>query len=63
MMEIRVENTKTILDWASVGTAIATVAGWLPSIAALLTIIWTGLRILDDPRVQALIQWVRRKLT
>jgi hypothetical protein len=32
---------KHYIDIASVGTAIATVSGWLPSIAALFSIVWS----------------------
>lgn len=42
-----VEHVKTAIDGASLGTVIATLAGWLPQIAALFTIIWTGIRIYD----------------
>ena len=36
-----------ILDATSVTVAAGTVFGWLPSIAAAFTIIWTGLRIYE----------------
>lgn len=39
------ESLKQLCDGASVTTVVATVAGWLPDIAALLTIVWTGFRI------------------
>lgn len=40
-------ETKTVLDILSISTVIATVASWLPPIAALLTIIWTSMRIYE----------------
>lgn len=41
------EKIKFIGDIAAGGTAVATLVGWLPSIAALLAIIYTGYRIYD----------------
>jgi hypothetical protein len=43
---------KTILDIASVGTAVATVTNLLPALAALVTIVWTGIRIYETDTVQ-----------
>lgn len=36
-----------ILDAISVGVIFSTIVGWLPSIAALLSIIWLGIQIYD----------------
>jgi hypothetical protein len=36
----RMETTKHILDFASFGATIASIAGWLPPIAALMSILW-----------------------
>ena len=36
---------KVAADVASVGTVIATIAGWLPPIAALLSIVWLSMQI------------------
>jgi hypothetical protein len=33
------------IDWVAYGTAVAVVAGWLPPLAALFSIIWLGLQI------------------
>ena len=51
------EQMKQAADVLSVSTAVATVAGWLPAIAALFTIIWTGIRIYETDTVQS---WVKR---
>lgn len=40
-----VEGAKSLADYVAVGTTVGTVLGLLPYIAALFTIIWTGLRI------------------
>ena len=45
-------NVRYALDAAAGGTAIATVAGWLPPVAALFTIIWLAMQMYG---------WVRRK--
>jgi hypothetical protein len=49
---------KAVGDIVSVGTVIATIAGWLPAIAALLTIIWTVIRIVETDTVQ---RWLKKK--
>lgn len=41
------ETVKIAVDWAALGTTIATLAGFLPAVAALFTIIWTGIRIYE----------------
>lgn len=39
------DNTKHVVDAVSVGTVVATLAAWLPPLAAFLSIVWTGLRL------------------
>lgn len=46
---------KAILDVVSVGTAVATLANILPAFAAILTIVWTGIRIYETDTVQSLL--------
>jgi len=41
------ESTKHALDAVSVVTKIGTLADILPAVAALFTIIWTGIRIVE----------------
>jgi hypothetical protein len=41
------ETTKHIVDAISVTTVVGTLTAWLPPIAALLSIIWTALRIYE----------------
>lgn len=54
-----ISNTdKHLLDILSIGTAVATLTNHLPSIAAILTIIWTGIRIFETETVQG---WLGRK--
>lgn len=53
------EVIRAIGDTASVATAVGTLAGYMPSLAALFTIIWTGIRIYETNTVQAFIK--RRK--
>lgn len=48
------EAVKTVLDGVAVTGGIATIAGWLPDVAASLTIIWLGLRIWESRTIQAI---------
>ena len=52
------ESTKHAVDAASVFTAVGSILAWLPAIAALFTIVWTGIRIYETKTVQS---WVKRK--
>lgn len=38
---------RDLADVAAGATAVGALLGWLPSIAALFTIVWTGIRIYD----------------
>lgn len=49
------EQVKSIGDAASVITVVGTLADILPSLAALFTIIWTGVRIYETQTVQKLL--------
>jgi hypothetical protein len=52
------EPTKHAIDAASIFTAVGSVLAWLPSVAALFTIVWTGIRIYETKTVQT---WVKRR--
>lgn len=45
---------KHILDVASVATVVGSLADFLPHVAALFTVVWTGIRIWETPTVQSL---------
>ena len=49
------DSTKHILDFASIFTAVGTVLKWLPYLAAIFTIVWTGIRIYETRTVQTVI--------
>jgi hypothetical protein len=49
---------KSAGDAVSIVTVIGTLAQWLPAVAALFTIIWTGIRIYETETVQG---WVGKK--
>lgn len=51
------EQIRQIGDAGSVAVVVGSLVGWLPSIAALLTIVWTAIRIYESPTVQ---RWIRR---
>ena len=51
------EHTKHLIDGVSVATVMGTLMSWLPSIAALFTIIWTAIRIYETKTVQG---WLKK---
>ena len=55
------DTFKHILDVLSVVTVLGTLANMLPSIAAIFTIIWTGIRIIETDTVRSLIKRIRGK--
>jgi tRNA A58 N-methylase Trm61 len=48
------EASKHVMDAASVITVLGTLAEMLPAVAALFTIVWTGIRIYETDTVQRL---------
>jgi hypothetical protein len=51
------EAAKHIVDAVSIATVIGTLADMLPSIAAVFTIVWTGIRIWETETVK---RWTGR---
>jgi hypothetical protein len=49
------DTAKTVMDGLSVVTVVGTLVEMLPSVAALFTIIWTGIRIWETDTVQRII--------
>lgn len=52
------EAEKAALDAVAIGAWIGALAGWLPAIAAALSIVWTVIRICETRTVQ---RWLRRQ--
>lgn len=50
------EGTKQVMDAVSVVTVVGTLGNVLPPLAALLTIVWTGIRIYETKTVQKLVK-------
>ena len=54
-----------LMDLAAGSTAVATLAGWLPSAAALLTILYTAIRIWESDTVvkckNTISNWIAKK--
>ena len=48
-------DAKHVMDALSVFTVVGTLMEYLPHLAALFTIVWTGIRIYETPTVQKLI--------
>jgi hypothetical protein len=53
---MNLESAKQTGDLISLGVVFATIADWLPSVAALLTIVWTLIRIWETRTVQYLVR-------
>lgn len=49
------ESAKHVVDALSIGTVVGTLAGILPSVAAIFTIVWTSIRIFETETVQKLL--------
>jgi len=49
------ESTKTLVDAVSVVTVIGTIGDVLPPLAALFTLVWTGIRIYETATVQRML--------
>ena len=54
--DMKDESFKHAIDALSIVTVIGTLADMLPSIAALFTIIWTGIRIWETDTVQRILK-------
>jgi hypothetical protein len=48
------DSTKHVVDALSVATVLGTLVEFLPAIAALFTIVWTGIRIWETDTVKRL---------
>ena len=55
MKEMATESTKTLIDGLSVVTVVGTIGDVLPPLAALFTLVWTGIRIYETQTVQRLL--------
>ena len=55
------EPSKQIVDTVSVATTVGALAGVLPALAALLTILWTAIRIWETDTVQDVFQKKRKR--
>jgi hypothetical protein len=49
------EGTKQVIDAVSVVTVVGTIGDVLPPLAALFTLVWTGIRIYETQTVQGLL--------
>lgn len=55
------DSTKHLLDFASIFTAVGTLLSWLPHLAAIFTIVWTGIRIYETKTIQKAVARRRAK--
>jgi TctA family transporter len=56
-----VDDQKVMIDVAAAGTVLGTLAGWLPTIAAGLAIVWYIVRLLETDTAKAIYAQLRRK--
>ena len=61
MKQENVETIKHVADGVAAVTAIGTVMQLLPSVAALFTIVWTGMRITEMVAGKPFAEIIRRK--
>ena len=54
------DSIKYVGDGVSISTVVATIVGYLPAGAALVTIVWTGIRIYETKTVQNFLQRLRK---
>lgn len=54
-------DDKLVVDALAAGTVMATLAGWLPTIAAALAILWYIIRIWESDTVQAAVKKLKGK--
>lgn len=55
-MDNHSEGIKTVVDVASVGTILGTIIGYLPAVAAFVSIVWGLIRIYETQTVQDLLK-------
>jgi hypothetical protein len=55
------EQTKLVIDMASITTVVGTLWGALPALAALFSLIWSLIRIYETKTVQGLISRFKKK--
>lgn len=55
LLDMMDEPTKNLIDFASLATMLGAMGAMLPPLAALFTILWTGIRIYESHTVQKLL--------
>ena len=55
MTQMATEGTKQVVDAVSVLTVVGTIGELLPPLAALFTLVWTGIRIYETQTVQRML--------
>ena len=55
------DTAKAVADGAAVLTTVGVMATWLPPLASLFTIVWTGMRITEMIAGKPFAQLIRRK--
>jgi hypothetical protein len=50
------EGIKQIMDWVSISTVVTSLMGLLPSLAAVLPLVWYSIRIYETDTVQGFVK-------
>lgn len=53
------ETTKHVVDGVSLAAALASLAAWLPPLAAFASLVWTLIRIVETRTFQNFLLWLR----
>ena len=59
-MSVETESIKPIIDAVAVTTTASALVGWLPPIVAILTLVWTVIRIYETETVQRFVQRIKK---
>ena len=55
-MSVETESIKPLVDAVAVTTTASALVGWLPPLVAILTLVWTVIRIYETETVQKFVQ-------
>ena len=60
--ESNTEAVLKVVDYSAIGLAVTTVVGWMPGVAAVLSVVWLAFRILTQQEELRIRRLERKKL-
>jgi hypothetical protein len=60
--ESNTEAVLKVVDYSAIGLAVTTVVGWMPGVAAVLSVVWLAFRILTQHEELRIRRLERKKL-